>query len=69
MTRYTEPDCLSAHDDVDSAAVHMDEHREHRRRYPRFVSVSPEDMAEIEEVLRQLRSGELDRKEHEGKYE
>lgn len=69
MPRHVEPDCLSAYDDVDNAAMHMGEHREHRRRYPRFVSVSPEDMAEIEEVLRQLRSGELDRKEHEGKYE
>ena len=65
MIRYYELDSLRALHDVDNAAAHDSEHREHRRQYPRLIPATPEELAEVDEVVRKLRSGELDRREHD----
>ena len=64
-TRYTEPDCLRAFDDVDNAAMFRREHLQHRQRYPRLIPATPEELAEVDEIVRKLRSGELDKREHD----
>jgi len=63
--RYVEPDCLRAFEDVDSAAMFRREHLQHRQQYPRLIPATPEELAEVDEVVRKLRSGELDRREHD----
>ena len=63
--RYVEPDCLRAFEDADSAAMFRREHLQHRQQYPRLISATPEELAEVDGVVRKLRSGELDRREHD----
>ena len=64
-TRYVEPDCLRAFEDVDNAAMFRREHLQHRQRYPRLIPATPEELAEVDEIVRKLRSGELDKREHD----
>ena len=63
--RYVEPDCLRAFEDVDTAAMFRQEHLQHRQFYPRLIPATPEQLAEVDEIVRKLRSGELDRREHD----
>ena len=63
--RYLELDSLRALHDVDHAAANGREHREHRARYPRLIPATPEELAEVDDIVRKLRSGELDKREHD----
>ena len=63
--RYVEPDCLRALHDVDNAAMFRREHLQHRQHYPRLIPATPAELAEVDELVRKLRSRELDRREHD----
>ena len=60
VIRYLELDSLRALHDVDHAAAHGSEHREHRRRYPRFVRATPEELAEVDALVETFRQQERD---------
>ena len=60
VIRYYELDSLAAWDDVDNAAAHGSEHREHRRRYPRRVPATPEELAEVDALVESFRQQERD---------
>ena len=60
VIRYYELDSLAAWDDVDNAAAHGSEHREHRRRYPRLVQATPEELAEVDALVESFRQQERD---------
>ena len=60
VMRYYELDSLAAFDDVDNAAAHGSEHREHRRRYPRLVPATAEELAEVDALVESFRQQERD---------
>ena len=60
MMRYLELDSLRALHDVDHAAAHGSEHREHRARYPRMVRATPEELAEVDALVASFRQQERD---------
>ena len=60
VIRYYELDSLRALHDVDHAAVHGSEHREHRRLYPRLVRATPEELAEVDALVASFRQQERD---------
>ena len=60
VIRYYELDSLTAWDDVDNAAAHGSEHREHRQRYPRLVPATPEELAEVDALVQSFRQQERD---------
>ena len=60
VIRYYELDSLAAFDDVDHAAAHGSEHREHRRQYPRLVRVTAEELAEVDALVESFRQQERD---------
>ena len=60
VIRYYELDSLRALHDVDNAAAHGSEHREHRRRYPRLVRATAEELAEVVALVESLRQQERD---------
>ena len=65
MVRYTDYDCQDAWHDVDNAATHATEFWAYRQRYPRVIPATPEELAKVDELVRKLRSGGLDRREHD----
>jgi len=60
VIRYYELDSLAAIDDVDNAAAHGSEHREHRRRYPRLIPATAEELAEVDALVESFRQQERD---------
>ena len=60
MIRYYELDSLRALHDVDNAAAHGSEHREHRRLYPRLVRATAEELAEVDALVESFRQQERD---------
>ena len=58
VMRYLELDSLRALHDVDNAAANGSEHREHRRRYPRMVRATPEELAEVDALVASFRQQE-----------
>ena len=60
VIRYLELDSLRALHDVDHAAAHGSEHREHRRQYPRLVRATPEELAEVDALVESFRRQERD---------
>ena len=60
VIRYLELDSLRALHDVDNAAAHGSEHREHRRRYPRMVRATAEELAEVDALVESFRQQERD---------
>ena len=58
VIRYYELDSLRALHDVDHAAAHGSEHREHRRLYPRLVRASAEELAEVDALVASFRQQE-----------
>ena len=60
VMRYLELDSLRALHDVDHAAASGSEHREHRRRYPRMVRATPEELAEVDALVESFRQQERD---------
>ena len=60
VIRYLELDSLRALHDVDNAAANGSEHREHRRRYPRMVRATPEELAEVDALVESFRQQERD---------
>ena len=60
VMRYLELDSLRALHDVDHAAAHGSEHREHRRRYPRMVRATAEELAEVDALVESFRQQERD---------
>ena len=60
MIRYCELDSLRALHDVDHAAAHGSEHREHRRQYPRLVRASAEELAAVDALVASFRQQERD---------
>lgn len=60
VIRYLELDSLFAFDDVDNAAAHGSEHREHRRRYPRLIPATAEELAEVDALVESFRQQERD---------
>lgn len=60
VIRYLELDSLRALHDVDNAAAHGSEHREHRRRYPRLVRATAEELAEVDALVASFRQQERD---------
>ena len=59
-TRYTEPDCLRAFEDVDNAAMFRREHLQHRKQYPRLIPATPEELAEVDALVASFRQQERD---------
>ena len=60
VIRYLELDSLRALHDVDNAAAHGSEHREHRARYPRLVRATDEELAEVDALVASFRQQERD---------
>ena len=60
VIRYLELDSLRALHDVDNAAAHGSEHREHRRKYPRLVRATDEELAEVDALVASFRQQERD---------
>ena len=60
VIRYLELDSLRALHDVDNAAAHGSEHREHRRLYPRLAPATPEQLAEVDALVESFRQQERD---------
>ena len=60
VIRYLELDSLRALHDVDHAAANGSEHREHRRRYPRLIPATPEELAEVDALVESFRQQERD---------
>ena len=60
VMRYLELDSLRALHDVDHAAAYGSEHREHRRRYPRLIPATPEELAEVDALVESFRQQERD---------
>lgn len=60
VIRYYELDSLRALHDVDNAAAHGSEHREHRRRYPRLIPATPEELVEVDALVESFRQQERD---------
>ena len=60
VMRYLELDSLRALHDVDNAAANGSEHREHRRRYPRMVRATVEELAEVDALVESFRQQERD---------
>ena len=60
VIRYLELDSLRALHDVDHAAAHGSEHREHRRQYPRLIPATPEELAEVDALVETFRQQERD---------
>ena len=60
VIRYLELDSLRALHDVDHAAANGSEHREHRRRYPRLIPATPEELAEVDALVASFRQQERD---------
>ena len=60
VIRYYELDSLRASHDVDNAAAHGSERREHRRLYPRLVRASAEELAEVDALVETFRQQERD---------
>ena len=60
VIRYLELDSLRALHDVDNAAATGSEHREHRRRYPRLIPATPEELAEVDALVETFRQQERD---------
>ena len=58
--RYTEHDCQDAWHDVDNAATHATEFRQHRERYPRRIQATPEQTARADALVASWRQ-ETDR--------
>ena len=60
VIRYLELDSLRALHDVDHAAAHGSEHREHRRQYPRLVRATDQELAEVDALVESFRQQERD---------
>ena len=58
--RYTEHDCQDAWHDVDNAATHATEFRQHREQYPRRIQATPEQTARADALVASWRA-ETDR--------
>ena len=58
--RYTEYDCQDAWHDVDNAATHATDFRQHRERYPRRIEATPEQTAKADALVASWRA-ETDR--------
>ena len=60
MVKYTEHDCQDAWHDVDNAATHATEFRQHREQYPRRIQATPEQTARADALVASWRA-ETDR--------
>ena len=60
MVKYTEHDCLDPWHDVDNAATHATDFRQHRERYPRLIQATPEQTAKADALVASWRQ-ETDR--------
>jgi len=58
--KYTEHDCQDAWHDVDNAATHATEFRQHREQYPRRIQATPEQIAKADALVASWRQ-ETDR--------
>ncbi len=58
--KYTEYDCQDAWHDVDNAATHATEFRQHREQYPRRIQATPEQAAKTDALVASWRA-ETDR--------
>ena len=58
--KYTEYDCQDAWHDVDNAATHATEFRQHREQYPRRIQATPEQIARADALVASWRQ-ETDR--------
>jgi type III secretory pathway lipoprotein EscJ len=60
VVKYTEHDCQDAWHDVDNAATHATEFRQHREQYPRRIQATPEQIAKADALVASWRQ-ETDR--------
>jgi hypothetical protein len=60
VVKYTEHDCQDAWHDVDNAATHATEFRQHREQYPRRIQATPEQTARADALVASWRQ-ETDR--------
>ena len=51
MVRYTDYDCQDPWHDVDNAATHATEFRQHREQYPRLIQATPEQTAKTDALV------------------
>ena len=58
--KYTEHDCQDPWHDVDNAATHATEFRQHREQYPRRIQATPEQIAKADALVASWRA-ETDR--------